>query len=46
MKELLERRSQGESVEKLEKQIDKIVFSLYGLSNMEIEQIEKKYNVQ
>lgn len=46
VKELLERRSQGESVEKLEKQIDKIVFSLYGLNNMEIEQIEKKYNVQ
>jgi len=45
---ILEVRKQDEdsSIEEYEKEIDNLVFSLYGLTADEIEQIEKKYNVK
>lgn len=43
---ILLKRQEGESdVEIYEKEIDRIVYKLYGLNNEEILQIEEKYNV-
>jgi hypothetical protein len=45
---ILQKRADNDElpIDEYEKEIDQLVFELYGLSSDEIAQIEKKYNVK